>query len=78
MFLLGGVEKRRVLEVLKPHIFFDDQKGHLDPNILDTPLVHIPFGIANQWHSKLAILPVTSEMGAQAVIFQVATRKIAI
>jgi len=30
-FFLGGVEKRRVLEVLKPHIFFDDQELHLRP-----------------------------------------------
>ncbi len=47
MFLLGGIEKKRILEVLKPHIFFDDQISHLDPSIKNIPLVHIPFGIAN-------------------------------
>ncbi len=48
MFFLGGVEKRRILEVLKPHLFFDDQIAHLDTSIKEIPLVHIPFGIANQ------------------------------
>jgi 5'-nucleotidase len=46
MFLLGGMEKRRILSVLKPHLFMDDQLGHLDAS-LNIPLVHIPFGIAN-------------------------------
>lgn len=47
MFLMGGVDKSRVLNVLKPHIFFDDQKSHLDSKLSKIPLVHIPFGIAN-------------------------------
>ncbi|MDX1295499.1 MAG: 5'-nucleotidase [Sulfurimonadaceae bacterium] len=46
-FFLGGIEKRKVLEVLRPHIFFDDQKGHLESASNVTPSVHIPFGIAN-------------------------------
>lgn len=29
-FFLGGVDKSRVLQVFRPHIFFDDQKSHLD------------------------------------------------
>ncbi|WP_223263301.1 5'-nucleotidase [Arthrobacter sp. NamB2] len=29
-FFLGGVEKAKVLRVLKPHIFFDDRLGHLE------------------------------------------------
>lgn len=48
MFLLGGIEKRRILDILKPHLFFDDQILHLDPTLENIPLVHIPFGIANQ------------------------------
>ncbi|EEF27523.1 conserved hypothetical protein [Ricinus communis] len=28
-FFLGGIEKSKVLAVLRPHIFFDDQSGHL-------------------------------------------------
>jgi 5'-nucleotidase len=46
-FFLGGIEKKRVLEVMKPHIFFDDQIVHLH-QIDNIPMVHIPFGIANQ------------------------------
>ena len=49
MFLLGGVDKSRILEVLKPHLYFDDQMVHLDATaIKNIPLVHIPFGIANE------------------------------
>ncbi len=47
LFLLGGIEKKNVLDVLKPHLFFDDQIGHLEPASEDTPSVHIPFGVAN-------------------------------
>ena len=47
LFLLGGIEKKRVLDVLKPHIYFDDQIGHLEPLSGETPSVHIPFGVAN-------------------------------
>jgi 5'-nucleotidase len=47
-FFLGGVEKKRVLEVLAPHIFFDDQKKHLEPATEILPSVHIPFGVANR------------------------------
>lgn len=47
MFLLGGVEKKRILDIMKPHLYFDDQLVHLDESIQNIPLVHIPFGIAN-------------------------------
>lgn len=47
LFLLGGIEKKNILDILKPHLFFDDQLGHLEPASEDTPSVHIPFGIAN-------------------------------
>lgn len=47
-FFLGGVEKRLVLEVLQPHIFFDDQRLHLDAAAKVLPCVHIPFGVRNQ------------------------------
>lgn len=47
MFLLGGIEKKRVLDIVKPHIYFDDQLIHLDPKLSKIPLVYIPFGIAN-------------------------------
>ena len=47
-FFLGGVNKSLILEVLKPHIFFDDQSGHLDMASTVVPSVHIPFGITNE------------------------------
>ena len=47
LFLLGGIEKKTVLDVLKPQIFFDDQIGHLEPASTATPCVHVPFGVAN-------------------------------
>lgn len=47
-FFLGGIEKRQVLSVLKPHIFFDDQQSHLRPAAADLPCVHIPFGALNR------------------------------
>ncbi len=46
-FFLGGIEKRKVLGVLRPHIFFDDQSGHLATAASVVPSVHIPFGITN-------------------------------
>lgn len=47
LFLMGGVEKRRVLEVLRPHIFFDDQMAHLETAAGVVPSVWIPFGVRN-------------------------------
>lgn len=47
-FFLGGMEKHRILSVLKPHLFFDDQRTHLKPSKDNIPMVHIPFGIANR------------------------------
>ncbi len=38
-FFLGGIEKRRVLRSLRPHIFFDDQATHLQDVFA---AVHIP------------------------------------
>lgn len=47
-FLLGGIDKGRALSILKPHIFFDDQRHpHLDSSSPYTPSVHIPFGVLN-------------------------------
>lgn len=46
-FFLGGIEKAKVLAVLKPHIFFDDQSVHLKTASTVVPSVHIPFGVRN-------------------------------
>lgn len=47
-FFLGGMEKARILTILKPHMFFDDQRSHLQSSAGNIPMVHIPFGIANK------------------------------
>lgn len=47
VFFLGGMDKSRVLTVLRPHMFFDDQRTHLVSPAGDIPMVHIPFGISN-------------------------------
>ncbi len=46
-FFLGGMQKQRILSTLKPHMYFDDQKTHLQSAAGNIPMVHIPFGIAN-------------------------------
>jgi 5'-nucleotidase len=55
LFLTGGIEKKNILDVLRPQIFFDDQLGHLEPAAATTPCVHIPFGVRNQ--EPVNILP---------------------
>lgn len=47
-FFMGGVDKSKVLRIMKPHMFFDDQIGHLEASSEMLPSVHIPFGIANK------------------------------
>jgi 5'-nucleotidase len=52
-FFLGGMSKARVLELFKPHIFFDDQLTHLtSPPGGTIPMVHVPFGVANRRVAK--------------------------
>lgn len=63
-FFLGGMEKLRVLDVLKPHIFFDDQLSHLQAGQSGIPMVHIPFGIANHQKNP-ATEPATAEPSLQ-------------
>lgn len=47
-FFLGGIEKNKILQILQPHIFFDDQTSHLRSTSETLASVHIPFGIANK------------------------------
>jgi 5'-nucleotidase len=58
-FFLGGIDKGVITAVLKPHIFFDDQVGHLEATSRSVPSVHIPFGISNTMgtSSTLAEVP---------------------
>jgi len=45
-FFLGGIDKGRIMKTLRPHIFFDDQQGHLESIGKYTPSVHIPLIIS--------------------------------
>lgn len=47
-FFLGGIDKGTIMEVLKPHIFFDDQATHLRGTARFVPSVHVPFGVVNE------------------------------
>ncbi|MFD3539889.1 5'-nucleotidase [Streptomyces sp. NPDC058662] len=47
-FFLGGIDKAAIIGVLKPHIFFDDQMGHLVGASRNAPSVHVPFGTLNE------------------------------
>lgn len=47
VFFLGGMKKDRILNVLMPHMFFNDQRSHLESEAGSVPMVHIPFGVAN-------------------------------
>ena len=48
LFLLGGIDKARILRELKPHLYIDDQSANLNSELQNIPLVHIPFGIYNE------------------------------
>jgi 5'-nucleotidase len=47
VFFLGGIAKDRIMRVLRPHIFFDDQLSHIESTAGATPSAHVPFGVAN-------------------------------
>ncbi|MBC1723164.1 5'-nucleotidase [Listeria seeligeri] len=47
-FFLGGVDKTTVLNVFKPHIFFDDQQSHIESVGEYFPSAHIPYGVTNK------------------------------
>ena len=47
-FFLGGIEKAKVLKVMKPHLFFDDQTGHLTSAAEYAASVHVPYGVSNE------------------------------
>lgn len=47
-FFMGGVEKNKILEIMQPHMFFDDQRLHLESSASVLPSVHIPFGVTNK------------------------------
>jgi 5'-nucleotidase len=46
-FFLGGRPKGPILKAFRPHLFFDDQRRHLDSAGAEVPCAHIPFGVRN-------------------------------
>jgi 5'-nucleotidase len=64
-FFLGGIEKARVLEIYRPHIFFDDQIRHLEAAARVAPCAHVPVGVMNEAAKDLREL---SELLATAPI----------
>lgn len=53
VFFLGGIEKKRIIDTFKPHIFFDDQIQHIEGVAGATPCAHVPFGVANEASTEL-------------------------
>jgi len=70
-FFLGGIEKKRVLDVLQPHIFFDDQMSHLQSVAGNIPSVHIPFGIRNQEKERDMAYQINLPHGASGEGFKI-------
>jgi 5'-nucleotidase len=47
-FFLGGLDKTPVLEMFKPHIFFDDSRSYCDPASSIVPTGHVDSGVKNE------------------------------
>ncbi|MCX7709735.1 MAG: 5'-nucleotidase [Clostridia bacterium] len=47
-FFMGGIDKTPVLEVFKPHIFFDDSRSHCLPASKVVPTGHVDAGVKNR------------------------------
>lgn len=47
-FFLGGIDKGWILEVMRPHIFFDDPEAHLQSTAAFATSGHVPYGVTNQ------------------------------
>ena len=43
IFFMGGVDKTKILEAFRPHIFFDDQDSHLSPISKIYPAGKVPY-----------------------------------
>jgi 5'-nucleotidase len=53
-FFLGGIEKGLIMQTLRPHIFLDDQRAHLEGTAKYVPSVHVPFGALNRIQPEIA------------------------
>jgi len=54
VFFLGDVPKPKILQAFRPHIYFDDQEGHILPASKFVPSAHVPYGIANETNLQAA------------------------
>lgn len=61
-FFVGGIDKGAIVQVLRPHIFFNDQNSHLLSTSKAAPSVHVPFGRLNAHN---AVLPVEESSSAE-------------
>lgn len=52
IFFLGGVEKSKVLEAFRAHVFFDDQDLHLEPAAKLVPSCKVPYKSDSVLHPK--------------------------
>ncbi|OGO76482.1 MAG: 5'-nucleotidase [Clostridiales bacterium GWB2_37_7] len=46
-FFLGGLDKTPVLDIFKPHIFFDDSRSYCEPASSIVPTGHVDSGVKN-------------------------------
>ncbi|WP_100489111.1 5'-nucleotidase [Sporolactobacillus pectinivorans] len=54
-FFLGGINKMDVLNIYRPHIFFDDMMDNIQNVEQSFPSVHVPYGIKNRETDTLTI-----------------------
>ncbi len=66
-FFLGGADKTPVLEVFKPHIYFDDQTSHLEAARATVPSAHV-ISEARQLEAFDAIPDVSTPPGSVVVM----------
>ncbi len=52
VFFLGGMEKTKVLEAFRPHIFFDDQALHLEKIATEYPAGKVPYKSTSPLNTK--------------------------
>lgn len=58
-FFMGGVSKSRILEMFRPHIFFDDQESHCSSAAAIVPTARVPFGVTSKQIQKPSMDSVT-------------------
>ena len=53
-FFLGGMDKKRILEAFRPHIFFDDQMTHVGPVAGSVPLCSVAICAVSKRFSRMS------------------------